>query len=336
LDSSNAACLSGANISSLPPNTSEIPSVQQFSLGVQQQFSSKGSSEINYVGNVGRHLYIAFDQNSPQYKAECTSAMCGSTIGQNNRRPYQPTPTSYTFATILLSAPVINSSYHSLQATLARRFNQHFSFQASFVWSKVTGYGALTNTYDINSSRGVLDVNVPYNFVASYIFALPELHHLGSLGNQLLNGWQLNGFTILRSGQPFNVTSGTDTNFDGTNNDRPNVVGNPHLSGSRDRVARKNAYFNTAVFATPPAGTPYGDTPFNFLYGPKYSNTDLSVFKAFLIDIRTSIQFRVEAFNIFNNVNMNAPNSTKNSPAFGTISSAGAPRILQLALRFSF
>lgn len=336
LDPSNAAFLSGANISSLPPSASDIPSVQQFSLGVQHQYSSNWSSEINYVGNVGRHLYIAFDQNSPQYKAECTSAICGSTTGQNSRRPYQPTPKSYTFATIMLSAPVINSSYHSLQATLARRFNQHFSIQASFVWSKVTGYGALTNTYDLNSSRGVLDINVPYNFVASYILALPELHHLGWLGNQMLNGWQLNGFTTLRSGQPFNMTSGTDTNFDGTNNDRPNLIANPHISGSRNRVAKKNAYFNTAAFATPPAGTPYGDTPFNFLYGPKYVNTDLSIFKTFLIDTRISIQFRAEAFNAFNNVNMSAPNSTKSSPAFGTISSAGAPRILQLALRFSF
>ena len=55
---SNAVFLSGANIFSLPPDDKYIPSVQQFSLGVQQQYGSKWSSEINYVGNVGRHLYI--------------------------------------------------------------------------------------------------------------------------------------------------------------------------------------------------------------------------------------------------------------------------------------
>jgi hypothetical protein len=151
-----------------PPLIFPSPAVQ---FGSSQQYSSKWSSEINYVGNVGRHLYIAFDQNSPQYKAECTSAICGSTTGQNNRRPYQPTPKSYTFATILLSAPVINSSYHSLQATLARRFDQHFSIQASFVWSKVTGYGRL-DEHLRSQYPAEFDINVPYNFVASYILAL--------------------------------------------------------------------------------------------------------------------------------------------------------------------
>jgi hypothetical protein len=222
-----------------------------------------------------------------------------------------------------------------LQATLARRFDQRFSVQASFVWSKVIGYGPLTNAYELNSSRGVVDFDVPYNFVASYIFVSPEVHRLGLVGTHLLSGWQINGITLVRSGQPFNVTSGVDTNFDGTNNDRPNVVGNPYLPAGRGRFATKNAFFNTAAFVTPPAGTPYGNTPFNMLYGPKYVDTDLSAFKTFPIE-KLTLQFRGEVFNVFNSVNMNTPNSTKSSPAFGTVSAAGAPRIVQLALRLSF
>jgi hypothetical protein len=336
LSPSNTVFLSGANISGLPAGAKNIPSVQQFSLGFQQQYGSKWSSELNYIGNVSRHLYITFDQNSPVYNSNCTSAKCGTTTGQNSRRPYQPTPATYTFASISLSAPVANSSYHSLQATLMRRFDQRFSIQASFVWSKVIGYGPLTNAYDLNSSRGVLDIDVPYNFVLSYIFVSPEVHHLGLFGKQLLSGWQASGMTTLRSGQPFNITSGTDTNFDGTNNDRPNVVGNPYLPGGRSRLETKNAFFNVAAFVMPPAGTPYGNTPFNMLYGPKYVDTDLSASKAFPLDRRISLQFRGEIFNVFNNVNLNAPNSTKSSPAFGTISATGAPRIVQFALRLSF
>ena len=53
---SNAVFLSGANIFSLPPGAHNIPSVQEFSLGVQQQYGSKWSSQINYVGNVGPPL----------------------------------------------------------------------------------------------------------------------------------------------------------------------------------------------------------------------------------------------------------------------------------------
>jgi hypothetical protein len=134
---------------------------------------------------------------------------------------------------------------------------------ASFVWSKMTGYGPLTNAYDLNSSRGIMDINVPINFVASYIFAIPDVQHLGFFGKTLLSGWQIKGLTILRSGQPFNVTSGTDTNFVGTGNDRPNLIGNPHLPSRRCKIETTKAYFNTSAFATPPPGTPYGNTPFN-------------------------------------------------------------------------
>ena len=336
LSPSNAVFLSGANIFSLPPGARNLPSAQQFSLGVQQQYGSKWSSEINYVGNVSRHLYISFDQNSPVYNANCTSATCSTSTGQNNRRPYQPTPRAYTFASITVSAPVANSSYHSLQATLTRRFDRHFSMQTSFVWSKVIGYGALTNAYDLSSSRGLLDSNVPYNFAASYIYVAPEVHRLGLFGRELLSGWQVNGITILRSGQPFNVTSGTDTNFDGTNNDRPNVIGNPYLPAGRGRVATTKAFFNTAAFHTPPVGTPYGNATFNMLYGPGYVDIDLSAFKTFTIYKESSLQFRGEVFNVLNNVNLSAPNGTLSSPAFGTISAASAPRIVQLGLRLSF
>jgi hypothetical protein len=333
---STAVFLSGANVFALPPGARHLSSAQQFSLGLQQQFSSKWNAEINYVGNVGRHLYISLDQNSPVYSPTCGSTTCGTTLGQNNRRPYQPTPATYTFGAITLYTPIANSSYQSLQATLTRRFDQRFSVQASFVWSKVTGYGPLTNAYDLNSSRGVVDIDIPINFAASYIFVLPDVQRLGFFGKTLLSGWQINGLTILRSGQPFNVTSGTDTNYDGTGNDRPNLIGNPHLPSGRGRIATTKAFFNTSAFATAPPGTPNGNTPFNLLYGPQYVDTDLSAFKTFPIEREVTLQFRGEVFNVFNNVNLNAPQSALNSPAFGTISSAGAPRILQLALRLSF
>jgi hypothetical protein len=182
----------------------------------------------------------------------------------------------------------------------------------------------------------VLDTDVPVNFVVSYLFVIPRVNRFGFFGRQLLDGWQINGVTILRSGQPFNITSGTDTNFDGTGNDRPNLIGNPHPPSGRGRIATIKAFFNSSAFATPPPGIPYGNTPFNLLYGPRYVGTDLSAFKTFPIEQKVTLQFRGEVFNVFNNVNLIAPQSALNGPAFGTISAAGAPRIFQLALRLSF
>ena len=335
-DPSNAVFLSGANIFAMPPGNKYIPSVQEFSLGIQQQYGTKWRSEINYIGNLDRHFYITTDANAPIYRSNCTSATCLGTANINARRPYQPTPSTYTFATISTASPRSNSVYHSLQATLARQFNRHFSLQASYVWSKVIGQGPVVNNYDVNSSRGVMAIDVPQNFVISYIYAVPDIHYLGLVGKEVLSGWQINGITTLRSGQPFNVTSGIDTNFDGTNNDRPNVVGNPFLPGGRSRNAIKSEFFNSAAFATPPVGMPYGNAQFDMLYGPRYVDTDLSAFKTFSIYDEINLQFRGEVFNVFNNINMNAPNSTLSSPAVATISGASATRIAQFGLRLAF
>ena len=329
----NAVFLSGANLFGLPPGDKYIPTVNEFSLGIQQQYSSRWSSEINYIGNLTRHFYITTDVNSPAYVPGAAT----TTAGLNARRPYEPTPSTYTFAAISVAAPRANSSYHSLQASLQRRFDRHFSFQASYVWSKVIGLGPVVNQYDVASSRGVLAIDVPNAFVASYIFVTPDVRSFGLPGKEFLSGWQLNGITRLQSGQPFNVTSGVDTNLDGTNNDRPNLIGNPYLPGGRSRAAVIKSYFNTAAFAAVPAGTPYGNTQFDAVFGPKFVNTDLSAFKTFPVYKEASLQFRAEVFNVFNNVNLNNPASNRNTPAtFGVISGSSAPRIVQFALRLAF
>ena len=185
--------------------------MQQFSLGVQQQYGSKWSSEINYVGNVGSPL---LHHHSTRTRPSITRTAPAQRAAQRLAKTIVARishPGTYKFASISLSAPVANSSYHSLQATLARRFDQHFSVQASFVWSKVIGYGALTNAYDLNSSRGVVDIDVPYNFVASYIFVSPEVHHLGLVGTTVIEWLADQWHHDPRSGQPFNVTSGVDS-----------------------------------------------------------------------------------------------------------------------------
>ncbi len=180
-----------------------------------------GVRRSGIIGNVGRHLYITRDQNSPIYNPSCTSATCGTTAGQNNRRPYQPTPTTYTFAAISLAAPVANSSYHSLQATLTRRFDRHFSIQASYVWSKVMGYGTFGQCL-----RSEQLPRPARDRCSQQLRGVVHLCHTGrsrisvSSARTVLSGWQINGITTLRSGQPFNVTSGIDTNFDATNNDQ--------------------------------------------------------------------------------------------------------------------
>src|SRR4051812_32165690 len=70
-----------------------------------------------------------------------------------------------------------------------------------------------------------------------------------------LNNWAISSIISLRSGDPFSVTTGTDRNLDGTNNDRANLVGDPRLDPNRSRAEATSMWFNTAAFTLPALGT---------------------------------------------------------------------------------
>jgi hypothetical protein len=333
----------GATISAMAPHESATPYVEEYNLTLQQQFGADWGVQFGYVGNVMRKGYISRDENSPIYVPGAST----TTAGLNARRPYEPTPSSYVFGQIGDYDAVENSSYNSLQAKLTKRFSHGFSLSASYVWSKLMDFDSqdpsgangstLVDQNDIGMDYGLSDYDVPQDFVASYLWAAPAMKHWGWLGRQVLSGWQLNGITTLTSGSPFTVTSNVDSNLDGNVNDRPNQAGNPVLAASRSRSAKIVEFFNTAAFVNVPAGAPYGNVHRNSLIGPGYINTDFSGFKTFPIWKESTLQFRGEIFNLFNNVNFANPNAVMSAASYGRITgTTGNPRIVQFALRLSF
>ncbi len=338
----NPVFFSGATLSSVPVNAT-APYVQEYNLTVEQQFGADWAAKIGYVGNVSRKFYISRDINTPAYIPGASTA----TAALNARRPYQPTPQTYTFGSIVLNDPVGNGTYNSLQLTLTRRFAHGVSLLANYVWSKSLDINSndpsnitlnLSNQNNILADRARSNYNPPQRFVASYLWATPAIHRFGLFGTEVLSNWQLNGITTLQTGLPFNITSGIDTNLDTVLTDRPNTVGIPQISGSRSRSAKIQQFFNTAAFAQVPLGSPnpYGTTSRNALIGPGFVNTDFSAFKNFPVWRESQVQFRSEFFNLFNNVNLQNPNGVLTSPNFGRITGAGSPRIIQFALKYSF
>lgn len=325
----------GASYGGLPPNSSAIPYVQEYNLTLEQQYGANWSSRISYVGNMGRHFYIARDQNAPVFVAGA------STPGNaQSRRPLS------SYSSIGLLDPSSNSSFNSLQLVLTRRFTHGFSINASYVWEKefdissgdpgsFTSY-SLANEYCVACDRGLSALEVPQAFVASYIYRLPQLHRWGLIGNELLDGWQINGITTLTSGSPFNVLSNVDSNADGITTDRPNIVGDPALHGGRSRTAKIAEYFNTAAFVAAPVGSGPGDARRDPIIGPGYVNTNISAFKRFALIRESDLLFRGEIYNLFNNVNLNNPNGTMGNGNFGKITGTSAPRIVQFALKYEF
>jgi hypothetical protein len=153
----------------------------------------------------------------------------------------------------------------------------------------------------------------------------------------VINGWSISPILRVHTGGPFTVLNGADANLDGTNNDRAQLIGDPHVSNPG-----AGQWFNTAAFAknNPVTGKPVdGNAPRNFLDGPSYKNLDLAIFRTFKLTERFNMQFRAEASNALNLVSLNAPSgngATVGTSTFGQITSAQPMRQLQLGLRLTY
>ena len=126
----------------------------------------------------------------------------------------------------------------------------------------------------------------------------------------LLGGWQFNSATRIASGLPFNVTyrdAGLDRD---TGPNRPDLIGDPQTGGSRGQFFNATPIGSPgSAFARPAWGT-FGNLKRNALRGPNYWNTDASLFKRFSFTERTNLEFRIEAQNVFNHVNLGLPDPT--------------------------
>src|SRR5262249_26960399 len=155
----------------------------------------------------------------------------------------------------------------------------------------------------------------------------------------ILNGWGISSSVAWRGGFPFALRSGKDNSFSGVGRDRPDFIGTDihaaQLSSDRPHGEMVSEFFDTSLFVQNAPGT-FGNTGRNVLRGPKFFNRDLGLLKTTRITERVAVQFRAEFFNVFNNVNFQLPNGRLTSDAYGTISSAYDPRILQFALKFTF
>jgi hypothetical protein len=311
------------------------PYVEQYHFTIEQQLRQSLSLHVAYVGNVSRHLELQRDANAPIYQPG------RSTVANvNQRRPIQPG----IINTIPEAETSANASYNALQTTLNRRFAHGLTLQANYTFSKTLDLQSATqqntavgfvDSYNLALDRGPAGFDVRHVFNVSFVWESPSLKHWGVVGKQLLSHWQINGIGRFASGRPFSVTSGVDTNVDGVNNDRADLIGNPLLDKSRPRSQLIARFFNPAAFTTPATGLD-GNSGRNIIYGLGSSSWDLSFVKSFPIHESHRIQFRSEFFNILNKPNFNNPNTAISNPNVGQILGAGGARVVQFALKYSF
>lgn len=308
--------------------------LQSWHLTLEREVLPTYLVRVAYAGSEGDHMAIGRELNPAIYATGATTATTDA------RRVLFP-----DFASITSIEATGRSSYHSLQVTLDKRLSQRFSVLASYTLSKAlddssenkqTGASA-TNPFDVDFDWGPTNADRRHRFVASWLYSLPGLPD--SLSNRALDAvfrdWSLSGIVALQSGPPINITSGVDNARTGTGGQRADQVGDPELPSGRTRDEEVKQWFNTSAFVANALGT-FGNVGRNSLRGPGYANVDLGLAKRFPVTSQVKVEFRFEAFNVLNRVNLNVPNGDRSSANFGRILSAQDPRILQFALRASF
>jgi hypothetical protein len=182
-----------------------------------------------------------------------------------------------------------------------------------------------------------------HNFVATYNYELPLVRIFGR--SRLTEGWSLSGTTRLSTGLPVTLSDVSDNSLLGTlgngvNNqllDTPQMVTGPLQINTNPRNARPA--FNAGLFKPETLGQ-LGNTPRRFFHGPGIENFDMQISKTVRLTETRSLDFRVQAFNVFNHAQFYGPTAVdgqvNDTANFGHVVSAAAPRLIQLAVKFHF
>ena len=303
-----------------------IPQIFTYSLRAERQVGKDWAIGFAYVGNNGRYLAGSRAQNPAVYIPGA------STVGNTQQRRIYP-----NFGTISRGESRNGSLYQSLQLNVEKRFSHGFSILANYVWSKTLEDAFGPNPFDLTLERALSGDDIPHNLKFSNIWEVPRAPVTG-VADKLLNGWQLNAVMIWQSGFPFGISSGRDNSFTG-GTDRGQYLGggSAQLSYNRSHAEMIQQWFDTSKFTFNPVGT-FGNTGRNFLRGPRYFNTDFGLLKVVKANGRIGLQFRAEAFNLFNTVNFALPNNNVSSAQFGQITSVvpESQRIIQLGVKMLF
>ncbi len=349
----------------LDPNGKTVTSYHA-SFGIQRSLGWATVLDAAYVGTFGRHLGEQVQLNNVPYGAQFLpqnqNPQTNTPLNDNYFRPYRG------YNAIAQQIFQGNSSYHSLQAKLDRRFAKGVQFGVVYTFSKAMSYaegdstGGSTAEVAAFQDRKIWNYSLasydrPHILTFNFLWDVPRLSRLAKnhMVKTVFDGWQVSNITSFISGQPLTVSMGTSPSVNfvgGGDGARPIMVGNPIL----DRGDRTfDRYFNVAAFGEPtalkPGLTSYSPTWLNYgnmtrypIRGPGTSNWNTSLFKNFNVGERLRFQFRAESYNTFNHsqfsglntsITFNAAGQNTNAAA-GQITAARSPRVMQMALRVNF
>jgi hypothetical protein len=326
-----------------PPPSNTYPYAENYFLSIERQLSADTVLSFSYVGSQAHHLLVIYSAN-PGDPSLCLKLPGCGPFGEDKagtRGPLGP-----KFANDDYDASIGNSNYNSLQANV-RHSGKRLSFTAGYTFSKsidqASSLSDIVNPFNFSATRALSAWDLKHNLVFTYEYQLP-LERLTSRAKFLTEGWTLSGITRVSSGFPVTISEEGDNSLMGS---QPNGVNNHSLDlpdftpGSlnlNSRPRNDQFYFNTSLFSPNALGTP-GNASRRFFYGPPLFNTDLALLRSFRVSESRALQFRLETFNVFNHTQFFGPASVNgdfSSALFGKVVKAMPPRLMQLALKYTF
>lgn len=317
-----------------------IPNVQSYSFQVQQDLGFDTVVSVGYVATLSRHLPEDININAIPYGALFTKAAQDPSFYANGVVPdeepnlpqvYRDAGLKFTgrnafqpdflrkypgYGTVQMKTFGGSSNYHSLQATLQRRFRQGVTFGAAYTWSKALGTASNVEGEFINivCSRcfdyRLLSFDRQHTLVFNYVWDLPKMKADNWFAKSVVNGWQITGVTQFLSGTPRElgfgiqgINSSQHISGSWTEGPRPIITGSPQPSINFDNA------FDFTQFRMPNINP--GPQPRSIIRNPGINVTDLALFKNIGLggDGSRFIQLRFETFNVFNHAQFDGYNS---------------------------
>jgi hypothetical protein len=341
----------------------KTPYISNYMLSVQREIASRALLTVSYVGNQG-HRVLAVVSVNPGNPALCLSLPgCGpfgedatytTAAGQtiHGTRTGQssigaPVGTGPNYGENTADRAIANSNYNAFQTTVRyQRSGTQFLLSYTFAKSIDQGSNLGEQLDPLNSrqTRAISAWDQKHTFVASYTLALP-FESLLKRSNRLIDEWSISGTTRFATGFPVTLYDNSDNSLLGTlgngvNNyllDTPQYLSGPLQINTNGRNGRPA--FHTTLFPEENPGE-LGNAKRRNFYGPGINNFDLTVQKLLRLTEAKSLEFRLEAFNAFNHAQFYGPASVdgqvEDTLNFGRIVSAAAPRLVQLAAKFTF
>ena len=323
-----------------PNNT--YPYNENYFFSIERQLAANSVLSLSYVGSQAHHLLLIYSAN-PVDPARCLAL---PTCGPYAEDPSTRGPLGAKFGNNDYQGSFGNSNYNSFQASL-RHSDKNLDLMLAYTFSKsidqASSISDPVNPFNYRATRALSAWDLTHNLVATYQYQLPLERFFGR-AKRFAEGWAISGITRLSSGFPVTISSDSDNSLmgsvpNGVNNhsiDLPDFTpGNLSLnSNPRNGLP----YFNTSLFSANALGTP-GTASRRSFHGPGMLNFDLALLRTFRLTESKALQFRLETFNTFNHAQFFGPVSVDgdfNSRLFGQVVKAAPPRLMQLALKFTF